>query len=124
MDHNLLERVAHFADIDTRRALGFAPGRLPRTDFDPRPMPPVEYRYYINEKKLWYFEMNEYQNFFFEVFTDVELLDPAVPMFRHGPDSHKSCVVYFDNRKESCNVKVNAAWQQFRTAGHPIWIQS
>ena len=32
MAYNLLERIASFADIDTRRALGFKPRKLPRTD--------------------------------------------------------------------------------------------
>ena len=27
------ERIAHFADIDTRRAMGFKPRKLPPTDF-------------------------------------------------------------------------------------------
>lgn len=29
---NIIERVAHFANIDTRRALGFPPRRLPTSD--------------------------------------------------------------------------------------------
>ena len=29
---NLVERIARFADIDTRRAMGFLPRRLPPSD--------------------------------------------------------------------------------------------
>jgi hypothetical protein len=29
---DILERIAHFADIDTRRAMGFLPRRLPPSD--------------------------------------------------------------------------------------------
>jgi hypothetical protein len=31
---DLLERIAHFADIDSRRALGFLPRRLPPNDLN------------------------------------------------------------------------------------------
>jgi hypothetical protein len=29
---NILERIAHYADIDTRRAMGFPPRKLPPSD--------------------------------------------------------------------------------------------
>jgi hypothetical protein len=32
LPRDLLERIARFADIDTRRAMGFKPGKLPRID--------------------------------------------------------------------------------------------
>ena len=31
---NIVERVANFADIDTRRVLGFPPRKLPRVNFE------------------------------------------------------------------------------------------
>ena len=31
---NVIERIAHFADIDTRRAMGFPPRKLPACHFD------------------------------------------------------------------------------------------
>ena len=31
---NVIERIAHFADIDTRRAMGFGPRKLPPCHFD------------------------------------------------------------------------------------------
>ena len=30
--NNVIERIAHFADIDTRRAMGFTPRKLPQTN--------------------------------------------------------------------------------------------
>ena len=32
--YDILERIAHFADIDTRRAMGFPPRKLPLSHFD------------------------------------------------------------------------------------------
>jgi hypothetical protein len=40
---DLIERIAHFADIDSRRALGFKPRKLPKTDL-----------------KIWYPNLNKY----------------------------------------------------------------
>lgn len=31
---NVIERIAHFADIDTRRAMGFGPRKLPKSNFN------------------------------------------------------------------------------------------
>jgi hypothetical protein len=31
---NIIERIAHFADIDTRRAMGFPPRKLPLSDLN------------------------------------------------------------------------------------------
>ena len=36
LPHDILERIAHFADIDTRRAMGFLPRRLPPSDLSIR----------------------------------------------------------------------------------------
>ena len=50
----LIERVSQYADIDTRRALGIY-GRLPKSEFNPRPLPPTSWRYWPNEQKAIYF---------------------------------------------------------------------
>ena len=34
LPHDILERIAHFADIDTRRAMGFLPRRLVLPELD------------------------------------------------------------------------------------------
>jgi hypothetical protein len=119
---NVIERIADHADIDTRRAMGFAPRKLPRIEFDPRPMPPIEYRYYMNEKKLWYFEMDEYMNFYFEVQTGVELVDPQVPKFRFTKGSRCRTIIFNDKRIVVREQAAKAITDEFQTAGHPIWI--
>lgn len=119
---DLLEHIANFADIDTRRAMGFKPRRLDVIDFDPRPMPPVEYRYYINEKKLWYFEMYEYLGFYFEVQTGIELVDPAVPLFRETPGAQKRGVMFSEHQTRILDFRPETEGHEFQTAGWPVWM--
>ena len=73
---DLIERVAHFADIDSRRALGFKPRKLPRSDFVPRPIEPTTFRYFAALKKLLYINFDEsYDVFTWEVYTNVGRVD-------------------------------------------------
>jgi hypothetical protein len=120
---DILEHIAGLADIDTRRAMGFKPLKLPRIEFNPRPMPTSEYRYYTREKKLWYFEMVEYGNLYFDVITGVELVDPRVPLFRYMDYARQRITIYSNrvNRYEEFQVHA-PSWQLFQTAGVPIWI--
>jgi len=70
---NLIELIAHFADIDSRRALGFKPRKLPRSDFVPRPIAPTTFRYFAALKKLLYVNFDEsYDVFTWEVYEDIE----------------------------------------------------
>jgi hypothetical protein len=65
----ILERIARYADIDTRRALGIYTA-LPKTDFIPRPIPSQSWRYWPEKRKAIFFnarpENNEYE---FEIHT-------------------------------------------------------
>jgi hypothetical protein len=69
----VLERVAQHADIDTRRALGIY-GKLPKRDFNPRPLPPTSWRYWPNEGKAIYFCADP-QNYEFEVHHGITFED-------------------------------------------------
>ncbi len=125
LPYDCLEHIAGFADIDTRRAMGFPPRKLPRSDFVPRPMPPTEYRYYVNEKKLWYFEMTEYANFFFEVLKGIELVDPLVPLFRYSDYTHQRLTTYSEQATRDEEVMVFVpSWRTFQTTGFPILIKT
>lgn len=80
----VVERVAQWADIDTRRALGVPPGRLPRSDFVPRPIAPTTFRYFPALKKIVYLNFDEsYDVFYWEVFEDVE---PVGDAWQQGPN--------------------------------------
>jgi hypothetical protein len=72
---DLIERIASFADIDTRRALGIPPGRLPKSDFVPRPIAPMTFRYFPALKKLVYINFDDT----YDVYT-WEVYDNMVPM--------------------------------------------
>ena len=87
---DLIERVARFADIDTRRALGFKPRKLPRSDFVPRPIEPTTFRYFSALKKLLYVNFDEsYDVFCWEVYEDIAPV-PGGEAWFHGPNgSHR-----------------------------------
>ena len=85
---HLIEHIASFADIDTRRALGIPPGRLPRSDFVPWPIAPTTFRYFPALRKLLYINFDEsYDVYTGEVYDDVE---PQGDAWIHGPNgSHR-----------------------------------
>ena len=87
---DLIEQIALFADIDSRRALGFSPRKLPRSDFVPRPIEPTTFRYFSALKKLLYLNFNEsYDVFCWEVYEDIEPVAGGEAWF-HGPNgSHR-----------------------------------
>jgi hypothetical protein len=88
LPYDLIERVASFADSDARRALGFLPRRLPRSDFVPRPIKPTTFRYFVALKKLLYINFDEsYDVFTWEVYDGIE---PEGDVWFHGPNaSHR-----------------------------------
>ena len=121
LPYDLFRHIANFADIDTRRAMGFKPRKLSLIHLDPKPMPSTEFRYYINAKKLWYFEMTEYANFFFEIHTNVELDDPQIPRFRFGPNARHIIVTYTEGVSGWGDHLIKDD-HPFQTADFPIWI--
>lgn len=69
----LIERIASFADIDTRRTMGFKPRKLKRSEFVPRPIEPTTFRYFPQLKKLVYINFDEsYDTYTWEVYEDIE----------------------------------------------------
>ena len=80
---NLIGRIASFADIDTRRAMGIY-NRLPPSNLVPHPIPPTTFRYFAAEKKILYLNFDEsYDVFNWEVLTDIQ---PDGDAWIHGPD--------------------------------------
>jgi hypothetical protein len=105
----LIERVARFADIDTRRALGVPPGRLPRSTFVPRPIEPTTFRYFPVTRKILYINFDEsYDVFCWEVYIDIEPDGDAWVQGRHG--THRGVwhglddFMYFDARAPRCPI--------------------
>ena len=103
----LVDRVARFADIDTRRALGVPPGRLPRSTFVPWPVAPTTFRYFPAERKLLYINFDEsYDVYMWEVYDNmvpVEDEDDWGPLWaQETPGRHRGVwrglddFMYFD----------------------------
>lgn len=105
---NVMSRVARHADIDTRRALGVY-GRLPRSDFVPRPIEPTTFRYFPALKKLLYVNFDEsYDVYCWELFDEIE---PDGDAWIQGRDGRHQGVwrglddfVYFDARGPFCPI--------------------
>ena len=112
---NLIERVAHWADIDTRRALGIPPGKLPKSNFTHRPIAPTTFRYFVALKKLLYINFDEsYDVFTWEVYDDIE---PEGDVWFHGPNaSHRGVWRGLDRFMEFDKIGGNF---EFHFAGQP-----
>ena len=117
---DLIERIASFADIDARRALGIPPGRLPKSDFVPRPLPPTTFRYFAALKKLLYINFDEsYDVFMWEVYDDIE---PEGDVWFHGPNaSHRGV---WRGRGRFMEFDKNGGNFEFHFAGQPEIIVS
>jgi len=109
LPYDLIERVASFADFDARRALGFLPRRLPKSDFVPRPIAPTTFRYFPALKKLLYINFDEsYDVFTWEIFEEIE---PEGDAWIHMPNGRHRGVwrglddfVYFETRAPFCPI--------------------
>jgi hypothetical protein len=122
LNMNIIDRIADHADIDTRRALGYPPRKLPKIDFAPKTIRNIEYWYYIQLKKLVYFEYESYADFYYEVVTDVELIDRHFPpRFITGANSRVRMVRYTEKNTEVFD-KENGWKGEFHTAGMPVLI--
>ena len=110
----LVERVARFADIDTRRALGVPPGRLAKSSLIPRPIEPTTWRYFAELKKLLYINFDEsYDVYNWEVYDNMERVDDDEwgPVWTQiTPGRHRGVwrglddFVYFDKPSWHCRL--------------------
>jgi hypothetical protein len=118
---NLVERVARFADIDARRALGIPPGRLARSALVPRPIEPTTFRYFAALKKLLYLNFDEsYDVFCWEVYEDIAPVAGGEAWI-HGPNgTHRGVWRGLDDFVEFDNTMGHFP---FHFAGQPDIIQ-
>jgi hypothetical protein len=108
-NHSLVERVAGFADIDTRRALGVPPGKIAKYDFVPWPIAPTTFRYFSATRKLLYINFDEaYDVFCWEVYDDIEPMGTSWQ--QRGDGLHRGVwrglddFVYFNNQKVNVEI--------------------
>ena len=114
---DLIERIASFADIDARLALGIPPGRLPKSDFVPWPIAPTTFRYFPALRKLLYINFDEsYDVYTWEVYEDIRPVANGEAWF-HGPNgSHRGIWRGLDDYME---FDKNGGHFPFHFAGQP-----
>jgi hypothetical protein len=123
MNNNVLAVIARHADIDTRRAMGFLPRKLdltPWRDFQPKGFIGELFRYFVNEKRLEYLEIWEYDCIFHEVITDVHQNAFDSDMWVTLSDSIVRGVFQGHNRTNVYAMKKNN--EMFYTAGRPVFV--
>jgi len=123
MNNNILSVIARYADIDTRRAMGFPPRKLDLSswkEFEPKGFSSELYRYFVNEKRLEYFEMWEYGCIYYDVVTDVEPGDIDSHMWITLSNSVERGVFQSPNRTDVYVKKRNN--ELFHTAGWPVFV--
>ena len=118
---DILERIAHFADIDGRLSLGFAPRKLDKKwlEFVPKTIGTEDHRYYINEMKLSYYEFWEYGSMYHESISDV--LPNTNGSWRCLPVSRTRTIMCRDNIVEEHDS--DSYDGEFHMAGDPIRIK-
>ena len=134
LPYDLLECIASFADIDTRRALGFKPRKLPPVDLPPfRPTWRYDwnanreafvhyadvFKYLTSTKTLIYLEVCGYEEYYWEVKTDM-IYDPDTDRWTFGPDSTYHSIFGLDHQEVAGNVARKGA--SFQMADHPEFI--
>lgn len=108
------ERVAHYADIDTRRAMGFPPRRL-QIDRDQvlflrGPHGFESFKYYPNRNVVIYFSRLDNYHFNMEVTTNVMWGDPQ-----------DGWITIPETISESRDYRLNNYFLHY--AGHPETVQ-
>ena len=116
------DRIAHFADIDTRRAMGYPPRKLdltPWKDFKPRGFETELFLYYPDEMKLVYYETGKYNYFYYEIITNLRAsYHPREWIVQEG--SRTRGIVHCDETSQNYDVKTKGF--HFHTAGMPVFV--
>jgi len=115
------DRIAHFADIDTRGAMGYPPRKLDASwnEFQPRGFEDELFVYYPDEEKLVYYEVGRYNYFYYEIITNLRASYHPREWIIKG-DSRTRGTVHCDESSESYDVETNR--QFFFTAGMPVFV--
>jgi len=115
---DLLEHIASFCDIDSRRALGFKPRPLP--PLTPPPFRPrqVVFRYFTQTKTLLYLEVWGYNEYYWETKTDLTF-DPEYQEWYYGRRSRYHSII---GGKETHGQCISYEDEPFMMAGRPEFV--
>ena len=89
MNANVVSLVGDYSDIDTRRALGIPPKRLPPSNFNPRPIPRISWRYWPERGVAIFFQARPDRSYEFEVHTHL-YYDEEVQLWYYVPGARVS----------------------------------
>jgi hypothetical protein len=134
LPYDLLEYTANFCDIDSRRALGFKPRKLPPMDLPPfRPNWGEDYDFiiedfvyrerifkYITETKtIIAFEIQGYNEIFWDVKTDM-LYDPEEDKWTFGPNSTYHYI--FGDGYQDASGSVRRKGVSYQLVQNPVFV--
>ena len=116
------DRIAHFADIDTRRAMGYPPRKLDPSwkEFQPRGFENELFVYYPEEEKLVYYEFGKYNFCYYETITHIKPHHHGSHEWIIKGDSRTRGTVHCDESSETYDVETNR--QFLFTAGWPVFV--
>lgn len=115
---NVIERVAHYADIDTRRAMGFLPRRLNVTFEIPRWT--EQFFYVPNRKTLVYHETGRYGYYYTETITNIVPVSEQEHKWKLLKGARIRGVVYSETKQDEYDVAPTTPYR-FYTAGWPVF---
>ena len=121
MPYDLLERIASFADIDSRRALGFKPRPLP--PLTPPPFRPTRdvFKYLTDSKTLIYMDVFEYGRFKWELTTDAHYL-PDTHSWIYGPNAHRNDIDILTDGSQRHVWSSMMDGLEFHLGSHPAFM--
>ena len=117
---NIMSLVAKYADIDTRRAMGFPPRKLSSEwkDFNPRPFGQEIFKYFVSTKTLLYYEFWKYDQFYSEITEQIIPKSRTRHKWRHLP----GCTVYGMHNDRVYRSERYTNFNTVYTAGWPIFV--
>jgi hypothetical protein len=117
---NIVQRIADYADIDTRRALGVF-RRLPKSDLNPHPVGHCSWRYWPRERKAIYFDANPY-NYEFEVHTGLSPVyddDGAIEGWQYS--EHSGLTSVWKNKRDDYVVHFGPTYCDPTDGWYPVF---
>ena len=116
--------VAKYADIDTRRAMGFPPRKLSSEwkDFKPHPFGQEVFKYFVSTKTLLYYEFWKYGQFYSEITQGIVPKSRTRHKWRHLPGSKVHGVHYDKFRCRNYETVWGDNFETVMTVGWPTFV--
>jgi hypothetical protein len=122
---NVVSHIANYADIDTRRAMGFPPRKINSEwkDFNPHPYGREVFKYLVDKQTLLYYEFWSYGQFYSEITKRIVPEDPIEHRWRYLYGSKIYGLHYNDSIIERYKTnKIPYHFETVLTVGWPTFI--